>query len=349
MRAESNGRFPKLESNQRGTMIKRHEINHRNDRWLTVGEEPLYYAMFLLSGNAFKLWCYLCNNQDGYCFGFSSAHFTFDEKMCVRATTAKSWNELVEHGFLFDYKFMPENLQGYIFVEYPPDIMPELRILYDELTNKATGKKRADELRKQIIEKSKNMKNIYDNKIIGDNNFIADNKTSATIILSEHDNNFIDERQKFYRTPIKKQPRNNINSIDNKNKINSDCIKNDTSMYQKCDNKTLDCITDETILSQERLQNIDIIDNIIDNKINKTDCFMDKIITDIRQCNEEYKDNVTFSEMCSSFPLPKEIYLLPLIQQKEVAQHLWETFPRRNLEDDRYLKYIKNIYKKYFN
>ena len=72
-------------------------------------------AMKSLTGGAFKLWCYLALNQDGYLFGLSNKD-VFAKTGISRATYQRAIQELVDKGYLVAVE-LKVGLSGFLFFE----------------------------------------------------------------------------------------------------------------------------------------------------------------------------------------------------------------------------------------
>lgn len=85
-------------SNQRTIVVKRTSLNVRKD-YYKISTKNLHLAMYNLPGNAFKLYCYLCNNQHDYQFDLYPCDF---ERIChvSKDTYLSAFNKLVEKGYL---------------------------------------------------------------------------------------------------------------------------------------------------------------------------------------------------------------------------------------------------------
>ena len=106
--------LPTLVPNQRAIKNKialRDEDNH----YTYMNLEAMERAMNELRPSAFKLWCYLNKNMDGYEQGLS---FSAVQKFCHMSqnTYLAAFDELYEKNYIFDYVF-PNGIVGYLFVE----------------------------------------------------------------------------------------------------------------------------------------------------------------------------------------------------------------------------------------
>ena len=91
-------------ANQRNFTVNR-EIPTKNTReaYLTIYCRNLIAAARDLNGNAFKLYCYIASNRNGYSFDFSPQDFI--NQYCVSINSARSSvQELITKGYLVETK-----------------------------------------------------------------------------------------------------------------------------------------------------------------------------------------------------------------------------------------------------
>lgn len=91
-------------ANQRNFTINR-EIPTKNthEAYLTIYCRNLNAAMRDLSGVAFKLYCYLCSNKDGYSFDFSTQDF-MNVSGAGSTSAREAVNTLISKGYLVETK-----------------------------------------------------------------------------------------------------------------------------------------------------------------------------------------------------------------------------------------------------
>lgn len=76
--------------------------------------DAMQYAMSNLTGETFKLWCYLGKNQNGYTFDLSKvAALNFG--VGSKSSYDRAVKQLIEKGFLKETAIK----DNYIFIEYP--------------------------------------------------------------------------------------------------------------------------------------------------------------------------------------------------------------------------------------
>ena len=104
----------KLFSNQKAIRIIKTAADKENIYGI-FNKDIMYEAMRQLTPSAFKLWCYLGLNQNGYEFGLS---FTDVHEKCgiSRSTYYDAVKELEEKNYLVKVQLY-DNLEGYLFVE----------------------------------------------------------------------------------------------------------------------------------------------------------------------------------------------------------------------------------------
>lgn len=98
--------------NQRIIYIKRISADARKD-YFKIGHTQLNKAAMDLSGNTFKLYIYLADNQDNYKLELSSKHF-MQWSGISDSTYDRAFNELKEKGYLIK---APKKKNVYLFVE----------------------------------------------------------------------------------------------------------------------------------------------------------------------------------------------------------------------------------------
>ena len=85
-------------SNQKRMVVKKHS----QGLYTTMDIKALSLAVSALSGEAFKLWCYLNKNQDGYAFNLSKA-----DALRFGIGSESSYNRavksLIEKGYIKKY------------------------------------------------------------------------------------------------------------------------------------------------------------------------------------------------------------------------------------------------------
>ena len=106
--------LPTLVPNQRANKNKK-ALRDEDNHYTYMNLEAMERAMNELRPSAFKLWCYLNKNMDGYEQGLS---FSAVHKFCNMSqnTYLAAFNELYEKNYIFDYVF-PNGIVGYLFVE----------------------------------------------------------------------------------------------------------------------------------------------------------------------------------------------------------------------------------------
>lgn len=101
--------------NQKQIKVQKEPSNKQN-KYAIFNIVALQNAMIELSPNAFKLWCYINKNQDGYTFALSKV-----EAIKWGIGSVSSYNravaELKEKRFLVE----TEKKNNYIFYELPPE------------------------------------------------------------------------------------------------------------------------------------------------------------------------------------------------------------------------------------
>ena len=114
MREVREEMLPKLFPNQKAIRVVKAEANADNPYTIT-NRKALQKARQTLKGNAFKLWSYFSENQQGYEFGFSSSAAAKELGINVDTTRA-AVNELIQKGYLVEVELYPK-LPGYLFIE----------------------------------------------------------------------------------------------------------------------------------------------------------------------------------------------------------------------------------------
>lgn len=98
--------------NQRKILVKRYSENVRKE-YFKISNTNFETAMYNLKGNAFKLFCYLCDNKDGYIMELYP--IDFQRKANVSYDTyIKAFDQLREKGYLLPSK---KNKNTFMFVE----------------------------------------------------------------------------------------------------------------------------------------------------------------------------------------------------------------------------------------
>lgn len=106
--------LPTLFGNQKGIRVVKAQSD-KDHPYSIINVAAMEDAMKTLRPNAFKLWCYLACNQDGYEFGLS--YKDVREKCNISENTYSSAvNELIEKNYLIKFELYP-NLWGYLFLE----------------------------------------------------------------------------------------------------------------------------------------------------------------------------------------------------------------------------------------
>ena len=106
--------LPTLNKNQKGIRIVKTQSD-KSHPYSIINAAAIEEAMKTLRPNAFKLWCYLACNQDGYEFGLSRKEV--NEKCHITDKTyVSAVNELIEKNYLVRFELYP-NLWGYLFLE----------------------------------------------------------------------------------------------------------------------------------------------------------------------------------------------------------------------------------------
>lgn len=106
--------LPTLNKNQKGIRIVKTQSD-KDHPYSIINVAAMKEAMKTLRPNAFKLWCYLTCNQDGYELGLSKEDVTNKCNM-GRNTYYTAVNELIEKNYLVKFELYP-NLWGYLFLE----------------------------------------------------------------------------------------------------------------------------------------------------------------------------------------------------------------------------------------
>lgn len=106
--------LPWLFPNQRAIRTKK-APHDANNSYSYYNLEAMSRAMRELKPSAFKLWCYLNKNKDGYEFGLSLAAAKEFCKISEKSYLS-AFKELQEKGYIVDYVF-ENSIQGYLFVE----------------------------------------------------------------------------------------------------------------------------------------------------------------------------------------------------------------------------------------
>lgn len=93
----------------------RKSLSNASHPYTVLNLKAMKRAMKRLSPSAFKLWCYLNKNLDGYEYGLSKADATSYCNMCI-TTYEKAMKQLKEKGYLVPYTF-PDRIKGWMFLE----------------------------------------------------------------------------------------------------------------------------------------------------------------------------------------------------------------------------------------
>ena len=102
---------PQLEGrfiNQKSVTIHK-KLSHTRNKYFTVNKEPNHTAMQNLSGTAYKMYIYLCENRDGFAFLLSNQRFSLATGVSTRMYQSAK-QELLEKNYLQenadgDYEF----------------------------------------------------------------------------------------------------------------------------------------------------------------------------------------------------------------------------------------------------
>lgn len=111
---QENKRYaiPNVQTNQKAVRIKKAQADNQH-YYSKFNIQFLLYAVYNLSSNAFKIWCLLNKNKDGYEFKMSYSDFS---QLMSKPTYLKAVRELIHFGFLREGELFP-GFKGYIFVE----------------------------------------------------------------------------------------------------------------------------------------------------------------------------------------------------------------------------------------
>ena len=103
--------------NQRTIIVERTTESIKKD-YFKVSNTNLREAMYNLKSNAFKLWCYLCDNSDQWQFDLYSCDFIRVAKV-DSSTYQRAFDQLVEAGYLIPstkrdnvYKFVEQSAEA---------------------------------------------------------------------------------------------------------------------------------------------------------------------------------------------------------------------------------------------
>lgn len=88
--------IPNVQTNQKALRIKK-GVSNKNNLYAIFNLEYLMYALLNLSPRAFKIWCMLNKNQDGYELKLSSKDFL---GMMSKQTYLKAIEELIDKKYL---------------------------------------------------------------------------------------------------------------------------------------------------------------------------------------------------------------------------------------------------------
>ena len=83
--------------NQRKIIIIRN--NDRTKSFFQISNKSFFQAMYVLKGNAFKLYCYLCDNKDGITMDLYGCDFCRVANLS-NDTYLKAFKELEKQGYL---------------------------------------------------------------------------------------------------------------------------------------------------------------------------------------------------------------------------------------------------------
>ena len=97
---------------QRTILVKRVSEKVQKD-YFKISNKNLQKAMYNLKTNSFKLFCYLCDNSNGYTFDLYSCDFQRIAHV-IEDTYLKAFNDLVDKGYLVEH---PSKKNTYIFLE----------------------------------------------------------------------------------------------------------------------------------------------------------------------------------------------------------------------------------------
>lgn len=97
------------------TIIVQKSATDSEHLYATINLEARKLARKTLSGNEYKLWEYIAENQNNYKFDLSSAAFMNDSNVS-RPTYSKAVNKLIELGYLV---LKDANTNTYIFYDMP--------------------------------------------------------------------------------------------------------------------------------------------------------------------------------------------------------------------------------------
>lgn len=106
--------LPRLYPNQKAIRIAKTESNKEN-AYAIFNLAALQRAMTTLNPSAFKLWCWLNKNQNGYEFALSLVSVSQDTGL-GKAAYQGAVRELIEKKYLIEVDLY-ENLTGYLFIE----------------------------------------------------------------------------------------------------------------------------------------------------------------------------------------------------------------------------------------
>lgn len=106
--------IPRLYPNQKAIRIAKAESN-KDNAYAIFNCAALQKAMTFLNPSAFKLWCWLNSNQNGYEFALSLAD-TAQHTGLGKTAYQGAVRELIEKKYLVECELYP-NLKGYLFIE----------------------------------------------------------------------------------------------------------------------------------------------------------------------------------------------------------------------------------------
>ncbi len=89
-------------ANQRKILVKRVSERAMKD-FFKISNKNLYTAMYNLKTNSFKLYCYLCDNANGYEFDLYACDFERIANVSPE-TYQSAFNDLVKKGYLIRHK-----------------------------------------------------------------------------------------------------------------------------------------------------------------------------------------------------------------------------------------------------
>lgn len=111
-------------SENQKTVTTRGAKHDKENIYCVLNQDAMFEAMALLKPNAFKLWCYMAKNQNGYTFALSRVDAC---KVCnmSKPTYLSAVQELIEVGYMVNTSGNHYNF----FEELPKDEELEITVI----------------------------------------------------------------------------------------------------------------------------------------------------------------------------------------------------------------------------